>query len=213
MTDGEQPDQSSLRAALEAAILHHDRVGAVRLAHDAIDDGSTSIESLYNVLSEMLVDIGDRWQRGTVEVWQEHLASGIVRSIVESTALTLDMAAPKTREATVILASPTEEYHDLGLRMLSDRFVLAGWRAHFLGADVPLPQLVEAVQTLRPDAVALSASTHYHRVTVGRYVSELSESFPHLSVWVGGPAFALDQEGWPPGMILDPRHIPAPGHG
>ena len=46
--------------------------------------------------------------------------------------------APAERAAIVVMAAPDDEYHDLGLRMLADRFTLAGWRSHFLGAAVPV---------------------------------------------------------------------------
>lgn len=120
---------------------------------------------------------------------------------------------PSTRTATVVLAAPDDEYHDLGLRMLADRFTLAGWRAHLLGAAVPVTQAIKAVSTLGADAIVLSASTHFHRLSIRPYVDELTRAHPGLQVWVGGPAFAHEHEGWPEGMILDPSSVPAPGAG
>ena len=205
MTDGD-----AVRAALEAAIGSYDRSRAVDVAVSAVADGSISIEELYSLLSAKLLDIGAAWGRGAVEVWQEHFATSVARTIVESCALRVEHAAPDERTATVVLAAPSNEYHDLGLRMLTDRFILAGWRAQFLGANVPVSELITAVEALGAHAVALSASTHYHRVGLRDYVEQLSASHPGVRVWVGGPAFAHEHDGWPDEMMLDPRVIPDP---
>lgn len=190
-----------------------DRPGAVEVALAAVDDGSVSVEQLYEVVAEILVGTGAAWQSGDTEIWQEHLISGIIRTIVEMCVSRVEAAAPVVRGATVVLAAPDEEYHDLGLRMLADRFTLAGWRAHFLGAAVPVEQLAGAVSELAADAVALSASTHFHRVRLRPYVAALTDAHPDLRVWVGGPAVAHDHAPWPADMVLDPRAVPRAGQG
>lgn len=202
---------SSLPAELESAIAGRDRRRALAASIDAVDSGAVSIIDLYGLLSEMLVRVGASWQQGTVEVWEEHLITGIVRSVVEAMALRVEDAAPQNREATVVLAAPQDEYHDLGLRMLADRFTLSGWRSYFLGASVPLSELVRAVSDLKADGTVLSASTHFHRVRLKAYVTELAKARPELKIWVGGPAFAIESDDWPPAMVLDPRTIPQPG--
>lgn len=201
----------SFSEALLEAIRRHDRVGAVSLALRALDEGAVSVTELYDLLSDVLVDVGSAWQRGATEVWQEHLVTGIARNIVEAAALRVDEQAPDERTATVLLAAPEDEYHELGLRMLADRFTLAGWRAHFLGASLPVEEAVGAVGELDADAVVLAASTHFHRLGLKSYVAELSEARPGLRIWVAGAAFAHEHAGWPDEMVVDPGSVPAPG--
>lgn len=201
----------TLRSTLDHALRTHDRDAAVSICLQAVADGNVEVTDLYNLLAQMLVDMGAGWQQGTVEVWQEHLVTGVVRTIIEGCAIHVASMAPAQRHATVVLAAPIDEHHDLGLRMLADRFSLAGWRAHFLGADVPVAELVGAVQHLGADAVALTASTHFHRVGLKTYVATLASTCPDLRIWVGGPAFAHDHDGWRHEMVLDPHAIPAPG--
>lgn len=198
------------RAALEQRIRSHDRAGAISVAFTALDEQAATVSDLYQQLSEILVEVGAEWQRGTTEVWQEHLITGIVRNIVEACVLAVEEAAPPDRRSSVVLAAPSDEYHDLGLRMLTDRFILAGWQAHFLGANVPVDELIAAADELAASAVALSASTHFHRVGLNDYVSILTGARPALRVWVGGPAFAREHAGWSEGLVLDPLAIPSP---
>lgn len=201
----------ALGAELRDALRAYDRARAVEVATRAVDDGSVTIDELYRQLSDVLVETGAGWQAGTTEVWQEHLLTGIVRSVVESCALRVERAAPEGRRHVALLAAPSDEYHDLGLRMLADRLVLAGWRAHSLGAAVPLGQLLAAVQALEADAVALSASTHFHRLQLRTYADRLTREVTSLRVWVGGPAFAHEHHGWDEDDVLDPLDVPRPG--
>ena len=203
-------ESSSIRTDIEAALDAHDRPAAIAAALDAVDSGAVTIDELYRQLSGMLVDIGASWQRGEAEVWQEHFASAVVRTIVESCALRVEAAAPAERPSTILFVAPADEFHDLGLRMLADRFTLAGWRSQILGANVPLSQILEATLALDADAVALSASTHFHRTKLRAYTDALATQRPDVRVWVGGPAFAHDHAGWED-LILDTASIPAPG--
>jgi methanogenic corrinoid protein MtbC1 len=93
--------------------------------------------------------------------------------------------------------------------MVSDRFELAGWTTHLLGANVPAIEMVRAARALEADAVVLSASTHFHRLALKTYVEQLTGALPGLRVWVGGAAFARDHDGWPAEMVLVPSAIPS----
>ena len=203
-------DNSTFRSELDAAIAAYDRPRAVASALEAIDSGALTIDRLYLDLSETLVQIGHDWQQGTAEVWQEHFATGVVRNIVDACVLRVEDAAPPNRTEGVILAAPSDEYHDLGLRMLTDRFTLAGWRAHFLGANVPLTEVVAAIGELEARAVTLSASTHFHRSRLREYTDALAATQPGVRTWVVGPAFAVEHDGWPAEIVLDPLAVPSP---
>jgi methanogenic corrinoid protein MtbC1 len=202
-------DTQALRVVLDERIEAHDHDGAVAAALNAVRSGATTISALYDLLADLLRDIGAGWQSGTTEVWEEHFATATVRTIVEACHPLLSSEAGPRNGHTVVLATPPEEYHDLGLRMTADRFTLAGWTAHLLGATVPLDELIAAVDTLGADAVVLSAYTHFHRIALKAYTDELLAERPGLHVWVGGAAFAKEHDGWPDGMVLDPHAIPA----
>lgn len=184
----------SLRAALQERIDAHDKPGAVAVALRAVEQGAVGVPQLYAVLGALMTDLGASWQAGTTPVWQEHLVSGVTRTIVEAlypAVRALADAVPATGR-TVVLACPEDESHDLGLRMLSDRFDLAGWRTHLLGADVPTGDIAAAAETLGAELIVLSASTHFHRMRVRTLLDQLHSALPGVRVVVGGPAFTRD---------------------
>ncbi len=202
-----------VRAQLEERLRANDRPGAVRIAVEAVTGERLDIATLYrDVLTPLLVETGTSWQRGDVAVWQEHLASATVRTIVEilypGVLKVRAAAVPAGRK--VLLACPPEEAHDLGLRMVSDRFDMAGWTTYFLGADTPPAQVVDAARALGVDAVVVSSSTHFHRVGLRAFLDELKRHLPGVDVWVGGAAFAHDRE-WPADELVDLDAVLRPG--
>jgi methanogenic corrinoid protein MtbC1 len=199
-------EHSTLREAVAAALSEHDRATAVRTAVEAVSSGAIDVPSLYReVLVPLLHDTGEAWRLGTTRVWEEHLASQAVRSIVElvyPAVLKVKADVPPAGRS-VLLACPPEEAHDLGLRLVADRFDMAGWTTYFLGADTPPDEIAAAARALEADAVVLSSSTHFHRLALRHLVDRLHTELPAVDVWVGGPAFAVDREGWSDEELLD----------
>jgi methanogenic corrinoid protein MtbC1 len=195
----------ALRRRMETALAARDRGAAVAAALAAVEAGELDIRTLYTeVLARLMTDLGGRWQRGEARVWEEHLAAATVRTVVEAlypTVLSLKAKVPPSGHS-VLLACPSEEAHDLGLRMLSDRFDLAGWATHLLGPDTPTAELAAAAQALGVDTLVLSSSTHFHRMRVRAVVDELKRRLPGVRVVVGGPAFAHDTEGFSSDEVL-----------
>lgn len=209
-----------LRERLANRLADCDKAAAVRAALDAVESGALSVVELYQeVLTPLLAEAGDGWQRGSLRVWQEHLASAAIRTIVEALypQVLKAKAARRPSGRSVLLACPPEEGHDLGLRMVADRFEMAGWTSYFIGADTPLEELVDAGRRLRVEALALSSSTHFHKVALRRHVERLRRELPGVRVWLGGPAFCKGgREGWEADLVdldalLGDRAAPTPG--
>jgi methanogenic corrinoid protein MtbC1 len=202
-------EPAAVRAAYQAvaeALADHDKATAVRTAVEAVSSGAVSIPALYrDVLSRILADTGEAWHRGETSIWEEHLASATVRTIVEIVYPGVLKAKAEIAPAgrSVLLACPPEEAHDLGLRMVADRFDMAGWTTYFLGPDTPVEEIAAAARGLGVDAVVMSSSTHFHRLAVRHAVDALKKDLPDTDVWVGGPAFVGAATGWLQQEILD----------
>jgi methanogenic corrinoid protein MtbC1 len=199
-----------LRATLDERIADRDRAGAVVAALAAVDSGEIAIPELYIfVLTPLLIETGNAWQEGDVEVWEEHLATQIARTIVEALypRVVADRPEPARDARSALFACPPEEYHDIGLRMLADRFELAGWRVVYLGSNTPGEQVIEAARDLDVDAVVMSASTHFHKLRLRDLTRALEAELPDLDVWVGGAAFIAENEDWDSDELLDPNAV------
>jgi methanogenic corrinoid protein MtbC1 len=109
---------------------------------------------------------------------------------------------------SALFACPPEEWHDLGSRMLADRFAMAGWRTYFLGADVPIREIVEAARSLGVHLLALTAATHYERLELRELIDGIRAQLPGVRVVVGGPAFSAEHSDWTDDELIDPLSIP-----
>lgn len=191
-----------------------DRPGAVRRALEAVRSGEITIPDLYvRVLGPYLTTVGTHWQQGSEAVWQEHFASHVVRTIVEALYPTVASLAENVspRGETVLLVCPPGEAHELGLRMLADRFELAGYRAVLLGADTPVREIVSAGQSVNADIIAISVSTVFERLELRDFIDDIQVALPNARVLIGGPAFAAGLASWADDGLLDPAELGLPG--
>lgn len=202
-------DATTLRTRIRGLAESLDRRSAVEAALDAVRVDGMAIDGLYlNVLSPLLEETGRSWAEGTEAVWQEHVISQTIRTIIESLYLDVCAAAAEVtpRGQTVLLACPPEERHDLGLRMLADRFALAGYRVVFLGADTPVAEIIAAAQATHADIVALSVSTILERIDLRSFADQLRAALPDTRIVFGGPAFS-SREHWPSEDLLDTHEL------
>jgi methanogenic corrinoid protein MtbC1 len=196
--EAERHSHSDLVEYLQRCVQNHDREGAVRLLLAAVDDGLT-IEALYTgVLEPFLESVGRGWQEGRTAVWEEHLIVAAVRTAIEALypRVLERKAAVEPLPLTVAFFCPPEETHDVGLRMLADRFDLRGFRTVWVGAMTPVDQMIECVRAVGAGVVCLSASTHYQRAALRKVVERLRGELPETRIVVGGPAFAYSDTGW-----------------
>jgi len=153
-------ETASSGAALDA---FHRRLLAVLVAHDL--DAANQIlgdvlalysvdELLMGVLRPTLVDIGEEWAAGRISVATEHLASQFVR---ERLLMWMPTGPAAHRVRPTVLACAPDEWHDLSLLMLGVLLRRRRWPVAYLGQAVPLLDLAEFVEDVRPPAVVVVA--------------------------------------------------------
>jgi methanogenic corrinoid protein MtbC1 len=200
---------ATTRTSLDRCLREHDRAGAVRSVLAATDAG-LAIEDLYSqVLQPFLASVGSEWQQGRTAVWEEHLIVGAVRAAVEALyprVLERKAAVPQV-PVTVAFFCPPEETHDLGLRMLADRFDLRGFRTVYVGAGTPVEEMVKCVQAEGASVVCLSASTHFQKAALHNVITRLRERLPGVRLVAGGPAFAQGRAGWEEYVVGDVERL------
>jgi MerR family transcriptional regulator, light-induced transcriptional regulator len=151
------------------------------------------IRALYlEVFQPAMREIGRLWQDNRITVADEHLATAITQASMARLYEELFVAAPEPGPL-LVAACAEQERHELGLRMICDVLEMDGWDTVFLGASVPVEDLVQMVRARRPQVVALSASIapHVGRVREAiRAIRDTDGGAPLIAV--GGRAFADD---------------------
>jgi DNA-binding transcriptional MerR regulator len=138
--------------------------GALRQAFDAFDEPAAqavldrlmSDLSLTAVLRDVvmpyLTELGERWERGTASVAQEHFASNVIRGRLAGLA----RGWGNGHGPRAVLACPPGELHDLALLVFGIVLNRNGWRIDYLGMNTPVEELTRTADARRPDLIVLA---------------------------------------------------------
>ena len=125
-------------------------------AHAVLDEALAGF-ALDTVLRELILpalrEVGDQWERGELEIGQEHFASNLVRERL----LGLGRLWGRGGGPLAILACAPGERHDIGLIAFGLLLRSHGWRILFLGADTPLSTLGQLIATTTPRLVVVAS--------------------------------------------------------
>lgn len=146
------------------------------------------VEDIYEkIIKKSLYNIGALWESGKISVASEHLASAIVESILNE--MYSGIISKTKNNKTVIVASVENEAHQIGIKMVADIFEMHGWNALFLGANVPIKDLISFMENIKPDIIALSMSIYFHIPTLESTIQFITDINPSMKILVGGQGF------------------------
>jgi methanogenic corrinoid protein MtbC1 len=128
--------------------------------------------------------VGDGWVTKRLTIHQEHLYSEAIRSLLLDAIGHLD---PLPDRPKVLLSTPPEERHDLGLLMTHAIFALSGARCVSLGTETPAIELSEAARSHDVQIVALSISVAFPARRIVPFLDQVRAGLPEsVKVWAGG---------------------------
>jgi DNA-binding transcriptional MerR regulator/methylmalonyl-CoA mutase cobalamin-binding subunit len=145
-----------------------------------------ALDFLERCMGPYLVELGARWERGEVQIFEEHLASERAREFLSGQWRRLTESARSPARPLVILATPTGEHHVLGLHMAAWVVALAGVHIEFLGADTPLSEVALAVARYDAQGVVLSVAAGYARNLPAELLDLRGQLSPRVSIVIGG---------------------------
>lgn len=146
------------------------------------------IKYIYDeILKKSLYRIGEMWEASKITVATEHLASAIVETILSD--IYIKILNQNKIEKTVVVACTENEFHQVGIKMVSDIFQMNGWQVHFLGVNTSTEELIQLIEKVNPDMLAISLSIPFNLPTFEKALDKIKAHFPELFVLVGGQAF------------------------
>jgi len=152
----EPPDPwQPARLAILAAASAGDAGGIYRLVAGLMSDGVPFATILFEVLSPLEAEVGNRWHQGDFSVSEEHTVTATLETVVALLAGSFDIPADARR---VVVACAEGDSHSLPARMVAAHLVFLGWRAVFLGPSVPAADLGAFLRERPPEALVLSCA-------------------------------------------------------
>ena len=150
---------------------------------------------LTEVLVPLLHEVGARWEAQAFSIAQEHAATALLRTFL---GMTLQQVSSSARGSTAVCATAPGERHEFGALMAAVVAGTCGWRAVYLGADLPTAELADAARVSRAAAVMLSGVAVPKRA-LRTVVKDLRRKLPpQTGLVVGGHAaegLKLEQRG------------------
>ncbi len=139
---------------------------------------------ILDTVPQLNTAVGEAWMRGEFEVFEEHLYTEQMQSLLRQAISALPVAS---RGPRVVLTTVPEEQHVLGLLMSECLLTLEGATCIPLGTQTPLADIVRAASAHAADVVALSFSAAFPSRQVPPLVSQLRAGLPPaVALWLGG---------------------------
>jgi DNA-binding transcriptional MerR regulator/methylmalonyl-CoA mutase cobalamin-binding subunit len=113
----------------------------------------TPVAMRRELLGPLLVRTGEDWRSGSCRIANEHLASSVIRSFLGEIHGGEDLppSAP-----SVVISTPVGQLHEIGALMSAAAAAEVGWRAVYLGPNLPAEEIAAAVRQRGARAAALS---------------------------------------------------------
>jgi DNA-binding transcriptional MerR regulator/methylmalonyl-CoA mutase cobalamin-binding subunit len=135
------------------------------------------------LLIPLLEEIGKNWQEGGYRVVNEHMASTIIGNFLSNSRenFKISNSAPK-----ILFATPMGQHHEFGALLAASVAASAGWKATYLGPNLPMVDLINAAEKLQAKAVALSLIYPPDDLQLKNELEKLKILGKNISVIAGG---------------------------
>ncbi len=183
-----QPSVSTghLATSFQQALEHFNDQSAAEILRRAF--AIHSVDSvLLDVIQPTLVQLGEAWHRGELPITTEHFATQFCMQHLNSL---LSSSAQPSRPGVIVAACAPGETHEIGLLSLVVMLRWRGWDVKYLGPNLKLDRMAEALTPLRPKILLFSATLPENAKNLHPLEKLLKHfSLPPPLVILGGQAF------------------------
>lgn len=153
------------------ALIDHNETQAKKIT-DSIQSMFDLTTIFFEIFAPCLYQIGDAWYRGEIRIATEHFASAYIRGIL----MNLLQAFPVYSQApTLLIGCAPEEFHEIAPLMLSVLLRREGYQVEFLGADLPVDDLVLYAGDVSPEMIILSSGFEHTARPLFKMQAKLDE--------------------------------------
>lgn len=108
---------------------------------------------IEEVIGPLLARIGEQWAHGKLSPGKEHLASAVIRRVLESI---MNACSPDEDAPGIVVATPVGQIHEFGALLVGAAAAALNWRVAYLGTSLPSQDIAEVASTTSSDVIALS---------------------------------------------------------
>jgi len=172
-----------------SALMQGDHALCLAIARSLLSSDYTIFDLYEQLFKRSLYDIGELWTKNMITVADEHIATAITERLISQLNPTGTERGQTPQQ--VIISCVASDLHQIGAKMVSNLFEYHGWNTFYLGANMPITDLLDAIDRLQPDIICLSLGMVEHFRTLEITIREIQLRNPQSPVVVGGQAFAI----------------------
>lgn len=179
------------REKLLKALQSGDATVCRRIILDLYAAGHPLVEICDNVIASVFHQIGDMWECGKVEIFQERYACEIASRIM--TDLETVLPPPRPNAPLAMGGSISGDHYTIASSMVEVNLRSHGWRVQRLGSNLPFETISESIRARQPRVFWLSVN---FIEDVEHFVNEYNHFYSNCdsstAVVIGGQAIASD---------------------
>jgi len=172
-------------------MLAADKLKSQKILYSLFIRGHLIAEIFDRVIAPVFWEIGEMWESGRIDVYQERLATQacyeslqLMRSIIPEVANTAPVAIGASFE------SNQYQLATLGVELCLRN---SGWQATSLGANIPMNSLLQAASDFQPSFIWISATSIPDPASFINKINAFSESVTAATkVVLGGRAVSSE---------------------
>jgi MerR family transcriptional regulator, light-induced transcriptional regulator len=141
-------------------------------------------EFFNRILIPLQIRVGELWFDEKLDISIEHYvtAQAKIKIFAAMNMINTEQSGPQ-----VLVACPSWDLHEIGAQMLAYFCATRMCRVIFLGANLPLANLIHFSSLTKPDVVILSCTSDISENKARAYFTELiSKTLTICPVWIGG---------------------------
>ena len=175
---------------LKNSIFEYDETGIRSIAEDALKEGVNPIEAI-DALTEAITEIGERFNEGDLFLPELMIAAKTMNNAMPVLQEEiLKRGLKKDSAGKIVIGTVFGDIHTIGISMVATLLVSSGFNVFNLGCNVSAETFIEAVNTHKPDILAMSALLTTTAPQQKKVISALIENGMRdkVKVMVGGGA-------------------------
>ncbi|PYZ98169.1 cobalamin-binding protein [Alteribacter lacisalsi] len=144
----------------------------------------------HNLVTPAMYDIGRLWEENKISVADEHLATGVCDFVLSQTEFDLVQKPLSSKKPKAMFFSIADEWHQLGIKMVSILFKEHGWNVRYLNANLPQDHALNNAKVWKPDLIGMSISLAYRAPDLSGYIEAFEKLPSKPAIMIGGRVMA-----------------------
>jgi methanogenic corrinoid protein MtbC1 len=175
-------------------LLHELLKGDLKLVMGLVDEikemNLQAIEIYEHILTPCLVEIGDLWESGEIDVHTEHYMTFTIETIIGH-LMQVQLQSTYDHRRFIGLAIEGEG-HVVGIKMINHLMMLEGWQTYFIGNNISNDLVITALKKQSTDVLAISCTIKENVPNIEALIQRIKKEplLKELKIIVGGQAIA-----------------------